>query len=218
MRPTRPTIRQPRDKALLAALTCLLLTLGALLAGTAAAKTSSHAPRSACSRHARHGSTPGCDKAKTRTSTVAKGKTKNKTNAKARTGKGHKHGTRTRRSAGKHAAKPGATVVLLAPATCEDETTPTRAADGSYLCEDGSEPACEDGASPIRPSGSGQPMCRLSPGQSAEGQEAQCEGESGECTTVEWTCEDEQEASSSEASSAGSQSCEASSDEGEPES
>lgn len=193
--------RHPRRRAAVAALTCLLLALGALLAAAAAAKTS-HSPKTACAgaahaaRHARHSSASRCAKAK----------------AKARTRKPGK-GARAKRSAGKHAAKPGATVVFLTPATCEDETTPTRAADGSYACDDGSEPTCEDGSAPVRLSGTGQPMCRLSPGQASEGQEAQCEGQSGECATVEWACEGEQEGSSA------SQNCETGGedDSGEPQ-
>jgi hypothetical protein len=37
---------------------------------------------------------------------------------------------------------------VTTPATCEDESTPLQDGDGSYSCEDGSEPECEDGSSP----------------------------------------------------------------------
>jgi hypothetical protein len=33
-------------------------------------------------------------------------------------------------------------------AVCEDESAPVRAGDGSYSCDDGSEPVCQDGAIP----------------------------------------------------------------------
>jgi hypothetical protein len=40
------------------------------------------------------------------------------------------------------------------PAICEDESTPLLIGDGSYSCEDGSEPECEDGSSPTLSSAS----------------------------------------------------------------
>jgi hypothetical protein len=40
------------------------------------------------------------------------------------------------------------------PAICEDESTPLLLGDGSYPCEDGSEPECEDGSSPTLSSAS----------------------------------------------------------------
>jgi hypothetical protein len=40
------------------------------------------------------------------------------------------------------------------PAICEDESTPLLLGDGSYSCEDGSEPECEDGSSPTLSSAS----------------------------------------------------------------
>jgi hypothetical protein len=40
------------------------------------------------------------------------------------------------------------------PAICEDESAPLQVGDGSYSCEDGSEPECEDGSSPTLSSAS----------------------------------------------------------------
>jgi hypothetical protein len=70
----------------------------------------------------------------------------------------------------------------LAPASCEDETTPVRQSNGSFACDDGSEPACEDESSPIR---SGHALaCVIPPGTSPSPSpgEAPCE------TTAESFC------------------------------
>jgi hypothetical protein len=50
-----------------------------------------------------------------------------------------------------HARQGSSTGALPAqePASCEDGTNPTRAADGSYECADGAEPECTNGSEPI---------------------------------------------------------------------
>jgi hypothetical protein len=49
------------------------------------------------------------------------------------------------------------------PAICEDESAPMRLGDGSFSCEDESEPECEDGSAPL-PSGDGSALiCNLVP-------------------------------------------------------
>jgi hypothetical protein len=175
--------RQRPRRATLIILACLL-ALGALLAGSAAAKTASHTHKSSCS---------SAHRAKHAASRCAKTKTKSH---KTRKSSAHRHRGTTHKRSG----KPGASVVFLTPASCEDESAPTRSAGGGYSCEDGSEPACEDGSNPIHLSPSGPPMCRLAPEQAGESG-SECEEEeaqSSECATVEWVCEDEASGSSQE--------------------
>lgn len=183
--------QRPRTAAL-AILACLLVLASPAVA---LARTSRSHRTAACagaarssSRHAKRGAASRCAKTKTKA-----GRSKAVKGPKTRSG-AH------RGSAREHAKKPGATVVFLTPATCEDESQPTRSADGSYSCEDGSEPACEDGSAPVRLTAGGAPMCRLEPEAGSEAEPAECEGESSQCTSVEWVCEDE--------SSGSSQSCE----------
>jgi hypothetical protein len=86
----------------------------------------------------------------------------------------------------------GAPAVELAPAACEDGSVPTRSATG-FSCEDGSPPVCDDGSAPTRVSRSGAPLCPVvKEGGESEGLECTLES-SGECATVEWTCQDPRE-------------------------
>jgi hypothetical protein len=180
-------LQRPRT-ATVALLTCLLLGLCSLPAGAAAKASRTHKAACSTARKSKHGSASRCAKTKTRAPKVRK------------TASSHSRHSSSR----KHAGKPGATVVFLSPATCEDESTPTRNPEGSYACDDGSEPACEDGSTPVRLSATSAPMCRLTPGQDpSEDQQAECEGESGQCTTVEWACEGEGEAAASQNCEAG---------------
>jgi hypothetical protein len=49
------------------------------------------------------------------------------------------------------------------PPICEDESVPARAGDGSYACDDGSEPECEDGSSPTLSSDGSALICNAVP-------------------------------------------------------
>ena len=95
----------------------------------------------------------------------------------------------------KKQAKPAAPAPKLTPASCEDGSAPVRSADGSYTCQDGSEPACEDGSEPIRPATSSAPLCRV------PREEAECTLEAGGDCGIELACEDAEEV-------AGPQGCE----------
>lgn len=59
-------------------------------------------------------------------------------------------------------------------AVCEDESAPVRAGDGSYSCDDGSEPLCQDGAMPTFSNNGSTLICKpLTPAEeAAEGAEA----------------------------------------------
>lgn len=70
-------------------------------------------------------------------------------------------------------AKPPA----MTPARCEDESLPVRAADGSFTCADGSEPACEDGATPAPSKNSTSLLCAVSSTSEASGGEDECPAE-----------------------------------------
>jgi hypothetical protein len=85
------------------------------------------------------------------------------------------------------------------PAHCEDGSLPVRASDGSFACDDGSEPECEDGATPT-PSRNGKSLvCAVLSEGDAGASEAECEAEALGCTTGsgEQTCEASGEDSSS---------------------
>jgi hypothetical protein len=130
--------------------------------------------------------------------------------APARSGRGHRagcstarHGRRAARHCAKrHSHKPHggahkakkpaanpAPAPKLTPAVCEDDSTPARSADGSYSCEDSSEPVCVNGSEPVRPASGGAPVCHVAreEGKGECGLEA-----AGECG-VELACEDAEE-------------------------
>lgn len=64
----------------------------------------------------------------------------------------HRHPAKSRGAA--HAVKTHArnapAAPLLTPAVCADESEPLRASNGTFSCDDGSQPGCEDESSPIR--------------------------------------------------------------------
>jgi hypothetical protein len=77
-------------------------------------------------------------------------------------GKGKAHhasrGHHARRS-GKHTGAATPASPSHVPAVCEDASAPVRGADGSFSCEDGSEPACRDGSDPAPSSKGAAPLC-----------------------------------------------------------
>ncbi len=94
------------------------------------------------------------------------------------------------------------------PARCEDGSAPVAGANGSFSCDDGSEPRCEDGATPTR-SSNGQALLCAAPAESGAGAagEAECEEreeeESLSCTVSagEEICEVPETSSGCEAAS-----------------
>jgi hypothetical protein len=91
----------------------------------------------------------------------------------ARKGKSHRtakhHAKRTKTKAGSSAS--GAFV----PARCEDGSLPVAAANGSFSCDDGSEPECENGAAPTRSSKDKKLLCPVSTHNEPGAGEAECE-------------------------------------------
>lgn len=118
------------------------------------------------------------------------------------TAKPHGHHT----AAGKVTKGKRGAAAATAPALCEDASTPVRTADGSFSCDDGSEPACEDGATPTRSANGRSLVCALADeGESGSGT-AECEEEDQSACAVgsgsdggEPACEANGEASSEEA-------------------
>ncbi len=111
-------------------------------------------------------------------------------------------GKQGRRHAGRHAAKThrktAPTEALLTPALCEDQSSPVRASDGSFSCDDGSEPGCEGESSPVRSgsmlecavsAGSPEPACGEETAESfcytgaVESEEPVCEDGSAPATS-----------------------------------
>ncbi|MGO9489657.1 MAG: hypothetical protein ACLQBB_11580 [Solirubrobacteraceae bacterium] len=171
---SRP-LRLHRPAALLAALAALVLLM--LLVPAGAPARSAHAKRSSCpaktataARHARHAAPRhACTRRQTRKT--------------------------PRRQASHKAHEPATPAVTLAPASCEDGSLPSRSAGGAFACEDGSEPSCEDGSTPTR-SAAGAPMCVV-PAEASEAQVGCAQEGGGECPTVEWACQSDQEAGGS---------------------
>lgn len=64
------------------------------------------------------------------------------------------------------------------PAICEDGSGPVRGSDGSYSCEDGSEPACASGAEPTPSSDGSKLLCPVASGAGPATTPAICEDES----------------------------------------
>jgi hypothetical protein len=116
--------------------------------------TSSHAK----ARHATHNCPQSSHKAKTRPA------------VKHRAKRSHRK-TKTKRSA--HGSKARSFV----PAVCEDGNTPVLEAEGSFSCEDGSEPLCEDGATPTRSTNGKSLVCTVASESEATGGDAECEEE-----------------------------------------
>jgi hypothetical protein len=114
-----------------------------------------------------------------------------------------------RHDAGKHPAK-HATAKLpngVSPATveafCEDGSAPVRAHDGSFSCEDGSEPLCEDGATPVRSKNGTRLVCHIFSEEEASAAEVECEeAESSTCEADSGTGEEPCEVSASDSTGA----------------
>jgi hypothetical protein len=69
------------------------------------------------------------------------------------------------------------------PASCEDGSTPVRARNGSFACDDGSEPECEDGATPTLSSNRKSLVCAATDEGESSSSEAECEeGEASGCS------------------------------------
>jgi hypothetical protein len=94
-------------------------------------------------------------------------------------GKHHtKHTTKKTGKAGTPASQ------AAVAAQCEDGSAPVRASDGSFSCDDGSEPECESGATPT-PSRSGKSLlCPVAAESESVTSEAECEEEGLACTTT----------------------------------
>jgi hypothetical protein len=164
----------------------LALALCALVAALiGASQTFAQARRAACpGAHAHKRHSHGC--------ATGKGKPRR---ASKRRGK-HTHG-KTKGTGRSHGS--GAP----APAQCEDGDAPVLISEGSFSCEDGSEPECKNDALPV-PSSNGQSLvCPVSgehePGageancEELEEQESGCGGEPGAqaCEAADATCEQE---------------------------
>jgi len=157
---TLPAILSLRRPATAVALVLSLFVLAAALFG--ASQTFAQTHRAACSASRAR-------TAKTRRSAAACTTRKRKHRRKRhRAGKHHRRHT-------KGAATGGASGSQPTSARCEDGSTPTASGEGSFTCENGSQPECEDGATP-RPSGNGKTLiCPAVKAHEAGEVEAECE-------------------------------------------
>ena len=83
------------------------------------------------------------------------------------------------------------------PATCEDGGAPFREEDGSFACEDESEPGCEDGSAPVPSSDGSTLLCSVDSSGPSAPSEAVCEDGSAPVREGDgsFACEDESEPS-----------------------
>jgi hypothetical protein len=99
--------------------------------------------------------------------------------------RGH-HATRRRAKHAKKAPKAGTRSPALAAAYCEDGSAPVRAGNGSFSCDDGSEPECEDGSTPTVSRNGKRLVCPVAgegvgAGEGEAGSSEECQaGEAGE--------------------------------------
>jgi hypothetical protein len=102
------------------------------------------------------------------------------------------------------ATAPPAPASTQPQASCEDAGAPVRAADGSYSCVDGSEPACADGSEPKVSSGHPALVCPVVPSAGTEWSEAICEDGSSPLPASGggFACEDGSEAECEDGSEA----------------
>ena len=94
-----------------------------------------------------------------------------KANANRGARNGHsKRAVRKKPKEGTNKAKQRA--ISQAAASCEDGSAPIQASDGSFFCDDGSEPGCENGANPIPSRDHSTLVCEIGSGEDAIPSEA----------------------------------------------
>ncbi len=99
------------------------------------------------------------------------------------------HRPRKHARPGKKGAGRRPSVPARVPALCEDASAPLRS-EGEFSCEDGSEPSCEDGSEPTADPSGGVPLCPAVGDPASPLPDEPCEAEAtGECHSVEWSCE-----------------------------
>ncbi len=91
------------------------------------------------------------------------------------------HATRHRAKHAKKTRKASPRPPVLAAAYCEDGSVPVRAGNGSFSCDDGSEPACEDGSTPTVSRNGRSLVCPVAgEGEGEAGSSEECQaGEAG---------------------------------------
>lgn len=140
-----------RLPALLLAIACLLLGTGAAGAG---AKTRTHnsACKAAVHVHASHAS-HACAKR-----SHAKHRRHPHKAVKSQSRRHH-----TQSSKGKSGGGSAAHQAETTPAVCENGSTPSTSGQGTFACDDGSEPVCENGSEPASTSGGSKLVCAPNP-------------------------------------------------------
>jgi hypothetical protein len=123
--------------------------------------------------------------AQTRKLSCSHAKAKHSTHACVQSSrKSRKHHSNKHHGRHKLATVPSEGTSAVEPASCEDESTPVREANGSFSCADGSEPECEDGANPTRSHNGKTLLCPVIAEPESESGEDECEeGLSALCST-----------------------------------
>jgi hypothetical protein len=96
------------------------------------------------------------------------------------------HATRRRSKHAKKTPKASPRSPALAAAYCEDGSVPVLVGNGSFSCDDGSEPACEDGATPTVSRNGRSLVCPVAgegDGEAGSSEECQAGEASGGCGT-----------------------------------
>lgn len=141
-----------------------------------------------------HGSHAACVSPKGRgawhTHTCAKATRTKRAHGKAKRHHGQSSSKSKKKGKAQHGSTTHTAAPVLAPAICEDGSTPARGAEG-YECADGGEPECPSGAAPVA-HGSRLlcPLAAAPPGE--EWSEAVCEDGSAPASTSTggYACED----------------------------
>jgi hypothetical protein len=128
-------------------------------------------------------------------SSAARGRLKDRAHPCALRRKDKGHGKTKHHTEHTLAGAPRGASRTLVAASCEDGSTPVRARDGSFSCDDGSEPECEDGETPILASNGKRLLCPVFSEEGASSSEAECEAEGGSTCDGETGSEEACEAS-----------------------
>jgi hypothetical protein len=205
--PIRPTSRSLTPASILS-----MVAVAALLVLPGQAMARTHKTACTASSKARSGRSPhACSQSTHASKSLQKGKTQARSKLKGHHGKpatakaGHagkathpgdaRHPDQKKPAPKDRAKTPPPTSTT--PATCEDGSAPVHEEDGSFGCEDESEPGCENGSAPVLSSDGSTLLCSVSSGGPGAPPGASCEDGSTPIHEEDGSfgCEDESEPS-----------------------
>ena len=210
--PGDPVPISPTSRSLTPASILSMVAVAALLVlpGQAIARTQKTACTASSKAHSGRGG-HACSQSTHASKSLQKGKTRARSkvkghHAKHATVKARHSGKTTHAGGARHpdqkkpAPKDGAKTppaTSTTGATCKDGSAPVREEDGSFGCDDGSEPGCEDGSAPVLSSDGSTLLCIVESGGPGAPPGATCEDGSTPIREEDGSfgCEDESEPS-----------------------